>query len=64
MRVFLVLKYRGLSEMSIENQITDHCNPLESSCPKCGENMFMSLGSTLLECASDECDHTIETDED
>ena len=50
--------------MSIENQIAEHCDPLESACPKCGENMHMELGSTILECASEECDHTIDTDED
>jgi len=43
--------------MSIES-------PLESACPLCGENMYMELGSTILECASEECDHTIDTDED
>jgi len=55
-------KRNGLNEMSIENQISDHCNTQESICPECHANMYIELCSTVLKCS--ECDHTIETDED
>ncbi len=48
--------------MSIENQIADQANPLESFCPDCGANMYMELWSTVLECS--ECAYMIDTDED
>ncbi len=48
--------------MSIEDQVADHCNALESYCPECGANMYIELGSTILECS--ECENTIETDTD
>jgi len=48
--------------MSIENQISAHCNEDSVSCPECGANMYIELCSTVLECS--ECDHTIDTDED
>jgi len=61
---FWVEAINGLNEMSIENQIAEHCDHLGTACPECGENMYQELGSTILECASLECSHTIDTDED
>jgi len=60
MRVFWVVKYRGLNEMSIEDSIAEHCNTHETACNECGENMYIELGSTTLKCASDECGNEIE----
>ena len=59
---FWVEAINGLNEMSIENQIADHNNPLEAFCSECGANMYQELGSTILQCS--ECDHTFETDKD